>query len=112
LSTSFTESTATSPAFVTTSADRDLQARVILFIKQRQVARGSNLTVLAHRGVITLFGVVPTFYQRQLLHSLVCRVAGVVLVQDELEVAPPDLPARQPLNPSPRAVSDLALTAC
>lgn len=76
-----------SPAQYIVSADRDLQARVALFIKQRQLHRGADLTILSHRGVITLLGLVPTFHQRQLLRSLVSRVAGVVLVQDELEVA-------------------------
>lgn len=75
---------ATSPV---TSADRDLQNRVSLFIQQRQLSRGAQqLTVLASRGVVTLSGIVPTFHQRQLLHSLTRHVAGVVQVRDELDV--------------------------
>ena len=73
----------------TTAADRDLQERVALFIQQRQLARGAELTVFARRGVVTLIGVVNTFHQRQLLQSLVRRVAGVVQLQDELEVITP-----------------------
>jgi osmotically-inducible protein OsmY len=69
-----------------TAADRDLQNRVSLFIQQRQLSRGAQLTVLAERGVVTLSGIVPTFHQRQLLHSLTRHVAGVVQVRDELDV--------------------------
>lgn len=73
----------------TTAADRDLQQRVALYIQQRHLARGSELKILARRGVVTLIGVVSTFHQRQLLQSLVRRVAGVVQIQDELEVGTP-----------------------
>jgi hypothetical protein len=78
---------ATLPISPPTSADRDLQNRVSLFIQQRQLSRGAQqLTVLASRGVVTLSGIVPTFHQRQLLHSLTRHVAGVVQVRDELDV--------------------------
>jgi len=78
-----------SPTSALTSADRDLQNRVALFIQQRQLSRGAKLTVLARRGVVTLSGVVSTFHQRQLLHSLTRHVAGVIQVQDELDVEIP-----------------------
>jgi osmotically-inducible protein OsmY len=77
---------ATFPTFAVNPADRDLQNRVSLFIQQRQLSRGAHLTVLAQGGVVTLSGVVATFHQRQLLHSLTRHVAGVVQVRDELDV--------------------------
>lgn len=77
---------ATFPTSTVTPADRDLQHRVSLFIQQRQLSRGAQLTVLARRGVVTLSGIVTTFHQRQLLHSLTRHVAGVVQVRDELDV--------------------------
>lgn len=77
---------ATLPTLPVNSADRDLQQRVSLFIQQRQLSRGAQLTVLAQGGVITLSGIVTTFHQRQLLHSLTRHVAGVVQVRDELDV--------------------------
>ena len=73
-----------------TTADQDLQDRVALFIQQRQLSRGTQLNVLARRGVVTLSGIVPSFHQRQLLHSLTRHVAGVVQVRDELDVQLPD----------------------
>jgi osmotically-inducible protein OsmY len=80
----------------TTPADRDLQHRVALFVHQRELTRGASLTIAARRGVVTLSGTVPTFHQRQLLHSFARRVAGVIQVQDELEVESydddPDVP--------------------
>ena len=69
-----------------TTSDRELQHRVALFIQQRQLSRGARLKVSAHRGVVTLAGVVPSFHHRQLLVSLARRVAGVLQVEDELEV--------------------------
>lgn len=81
---------ATIPTFTVNSADRDLQHRVSLFIQQRQLSRGARLTVLAQGGVVTLSGIVATFHQRQLLHSLTRHVAGVVQVHDELDVQTQD----------------------
>jgi osmotically-inducible protein OsmY len=69
-----------------TPADRDVQQRVALFIQQRHLSRGARLTVIARRGVVTLSGRVSSFHHRQLLVSLAQRVAGVVQVQDELDV--------------------------
>ena len=68
---------------------QDLQYRVALFLEQRHVTFGSRLKIKAERGVVTLAGQVPTFHQRQLIHSFARRVAGVVQVVDQLEVAPP-----------------------
>jgi osmotically-inducible protein OsmY len=96
----------TLPFAATTPADRDLQQRVALFIQQRQLSKGARLTVLARRGVLTLAGVVPTFHHRQLLLSLARRVAGVVQVQDELDVETYDDQESEPNSPRRR---DLAL---
>ena len=78
--------------FVTTDyADRDLQRRVALFVQQRQLTGGALLTVEARRGVVTLKGTAATFHQRQLLYSFARRVAGVIDVVDELDVALPSV---------------------
>lgn len=69
-------------------SDQDLQHRVALFVQQRRLTSGVQLSVSAHRGVITLKGSVPTFHQRQLLISYSQHVAGVVQVIDDLEVDP------------------------
>jgi len=72
----------------TSPSDQDLQHRVALFVQQRQLTFGANVTVSARRGVVILKGTVPTFHQRQLLIAFARKVAGVVQVQDELEVEP------------------------
>ena len=69
------------------TADQDLQRRVALFVQQKQLTAGARLQIEAHLGVVTLKGTVGTFHQRQLLYSFARRVAGVIQVQDELEVA-------------------------
>jgi osmotically-inducible protein OsmY len=68
--------------------DQDLERRVALFVQQKQLTAGARLQIEAHRGVVTLTGTVGTFHQRQLLYSFARRVAGVVQVEDQLEVAP------------------------
>jgi osmotically-inducible protein OsmY len=52
------------------------------------------VVIEAHRGVVTLSGRVASFYQRQLIHTLARRVAGVVQVIDQLEVDSPSPPDR------------------
>ena len=88
----------TLPVGSSTAADRDVQQRVALFIQQRHLSRGARLTVLARRGVVTLSGRVPSFHHRQLLISLAQRVAGVVQVQDELDVETYDDDEADPLS--------------
>ena len=77
----------------------ELQSRVALFLKQRQVTVGGRVVVSADRGVVTLSGQVPTYYQRQLVFTLASRVAGVVRVIDQLEVPPPVSPPSRPSRP-------------
>jgi osmotically-inducible protein OsmY len=68
-------------------SDCDLAQRVKLMIEQRQLLKGARVTISARLGIVTLAGSVPSFHQRQLLHSLARHVAGVLQVCDELEVA-------------------------
>ena len=70
-------------------SDQDLQHRVALFVQQKQLTTGARLQIEARRGVVTLKGTVSTFHQRQLLFASARRVAGVIGVQDELEVTRP-----------------------
>ena len=86
----------TLPARSTDPNAYDLQHRVALFLQQHRLSTGAQLRIEADRGVITLSGQVPSFHQRQLIHSFARRVAGVVQVIDELAVqpvVPPTLPA-------------------
>ena len=88
----------TLPLASSTPADRDVQQRVALFIQQRHLSRGARLIVLARRGVVTLSGRVSSFHHRQLLVSLTQRVAGVVQVQDELDVETYDDGQAEPIS--------------
>jgi osmotically-inducible protein OsmY len=74
-------------------ASHELQDRVALFLQQRQVTLGGRVVVEAHRGVVTISGQLPTYYQRQLVHTFTRRVAGVVQVIDQIEVVGPPSPA-------------------
>jgi osmotically-inducible protein OsmY len=56
------------------------------------------LRIDAAHGVVTISGIVPSLYQRQLILALARRVAGVHSVNDQLEVRlPPAFPATKPV---------------
>jgi osmotically-inducible protein OsmY len=84
----------TLPARSTDPNAYDLQYRVALFLQQHRLSSGAHLRIEADCGVITLWGQVPSFHQRQLIHSFTRRVAGVVQVVDQLEVQPVEPPTR------------------
>lgn len=72
--------------FDPTHTDHDLTARVRLALvaSQRSTLRSVMPEVTA--GVVTLRGVLPTFFDRQVAFETARHVAGVHRVQDELEV--------------------------
>jgi osmotically-inducible protein OsmY len=72
-------------------ADADLRRRVISFLAGRHLAALRSIEVEARGGTVTLRGKVHTFYEKQLTQQCSRRVAGVVRVIDEVDVA---LPAR------------------
>ena len=73
---------------VNEAADRDLERRVVNYLRDRQVPSFRRLGVESDNGTVTLRGQVRSFYEKQLsLHS--CRrVAGVLRLIDELDVVP------------------------
>jgi len=78
--------------FVTTSVfheegDRDLERRVSAFLAARSVPALRRLYVHSRQGVVTLRGHVHTFYEKQLSGHAARRVAGVVRLVDDVQVA-------------------------
>ncbi len=67
--------------------DRDLERRVTAFLAGRNVPALRRLYVRSSQGVVTLRGHVQTFYEKQLGGSVARRVAGVVQLVDDVEVA-------------------------
>jgi len=70
-------------------ADQELGQRVQLYLVHSGHACLRSLGVYAHNGVITLRGIVPRFYARQVAMSCAQRVAGVREIVDEIEVGAP-----------------------
>lgn len=71
------------------SADADLLLRLGIALAARQRAAWRVVRVAAQNGVVRLEGVVPTFYDRQLILSVARHVAGVLRVEDELAIDEP-----------------------
>jgi hypothetical protein len=67
--------------------DRDLERRVSAFLAGRNVPALRRLYVRSSQGVVTLRGHVRTFYEKQLSGSAARRVAGVVHLVDDVQVA-------------------------
>jgi hypothetical protein len=74
-------------------SNRELCRRVINYLVARHVPGARWLEIEADQGVVTLRGVVRSFYQKQLCTHCCQRVAGVIRVRDELEVAIPEVAA-------------------
>ncbi len=70
--------------FISADADLLLRLRIALSVKRRAGWHLVNIAV--QDGTVTLGGVVPSFYDRQLIASLVRHVAGVHRVDDQLSV--------------------------
>lgn len=66
--------------------DRDLERRVVSFLRGRQRSLGC-ITATAKAGTVTLRGTVRSFYERQLCIEFSRHVAGVVKLVDRIEVA-------------------------
>ncbi len=77
-----------------TDADLFLRLRIALSVKKRAGWHLVRMTV--QHGVVQLVGVVPAFYDRQLIAALVRHVAGVRGIEDKLEVGDPSI--RQQVN--------------
>lgn len=70
-------------------ADADLRRRVLSFLAGRHLAALRSIEVEARGGTVTLRGKVHTFYEKQLTQQCSRRVAGVVRLIDEVDVAQP-----------------------
>ena len=66
--------------------DKDLRLRVLLFLAQKGHPPLRKLAVEAHAGVVTIRGVLPTFYLRQQAIACAQHVAGVLSVIDETRI--------------------------
>jgi hypothetical protein len=67
--------------------DRDLERRVTAFLAERNVPALRRLIVELRQGVVTLRGRVQTFYEKQMGGHIARRVAGVVQLIDDVQVA-------------------------
>lgn len=65
----------------------NLQRRVVNYLFSRQVPSLRRMAVEADDGIVTIRGMVGSYYEKQLCLSCCQRVAGVVKLVDEVEVA-------------------------
>ncbi len=66
--------------------DRELKTRIVNFLFGQNVPDLRMLNVTAKTGVVTIRGVVRSFYHKQLCLGCCQRVAGVVRLHDEIDV--------------------------
>jgi hypothetical protein len=71
------------------SIDADLLTRVGIALTMRLSHTLHAIHIQVDNGIVTLRGLVPSFYDRQLAIEVTRRVAGVLKVRDELSVATP-----------------------
>ncbi|MBW3599519.1 MAG: BON domain-containing protein [Planctomycetes bacterium] len=69
--------------------DRELENRVRRFLAGLHRHRLLKLEIEAKNGEVTVSGVLDTFYEKQIALSSCRRVAGVVTVNEKIEVGPP-----------------------
>jgi osmotically-inducible protein OsmY len=67
--------------------DRDLERRVVNFLRGWQMPGLRNVEVEAAGGTVTLRGTVNSFYEKQLSQQCCRRVAGVLKLVDAVSVA-------------------------
>ena len=72
-------------------SDADLLLRLRIALSVHKRAGWHLVCFTAQNGVVQLAGVVPTFYDRQLIAALVRHVAGVFSVEDNLAVGDPSI---------------------
>jgi len=73
------------------AADLDLLRRLRIALSIHKRAGWHLVHFDAQNGVVQLAGVVPTFYDRQLIAALVRHVAGVFGIEDNLAVGDPSI---------------------
>ena len=80
------------------AGDADLLTRVGIALTLRMRHTLHAIHIVVDNGAVTLKGVVPTFYDRQLAIEVTRHIAGVLRVKDELSVVP-NKSAANPSNP-------------
>lgn len=70
--------------------DRELERRVIAYLRLCHISSLRRIVVEVQEGIVTLHGRVQSFYQRQLCLNCCQRVAGFVKLIDLIEVAADD----------------------
>src|SRR5690348_17082627 len=73
------------------SADADLLIRLRIALSVQRRAGWHLVRFTARHGIVQLAGVVPAYYDRQLIVALVRHVAGVRGIEDNLAVGDPSL---------------------
>jgi hypothetical protein len=71
------------------ASDSDLLRRLRIALSIHRRAGWHLVHFTAQNGIVQLSGVVPTYYDRQLIAALVRRVAGVYGIDDQLMVGDP-----------------------
>lgn len=66
--------------------DADLKQRVENFLRQKKVMRRDNVCIEVNKGLVTLDGRVRSYYEKQLFLSACQRVAGVMHIEDNIDV--------------------------
>lgn len=84
-------------------ADADLSLRLRIALSVHKRAGWHLVTFSVQNGVVQLAGIVPTFYDRQLIAALVRHVAGVFGIEDKLAVGEPSI--RQQVTEADSATS-------
>ena len=69
-------------------SDSDLKRRITNFPFRQHFSDLRRMEVTANKGVVTIRGRVRSFHQRQLCIHCCQRVAGVVQINDEINVVP------------------------
>jgi osmotically-inducible protein OsmY len=69
-----------------TRNDRDVERRVINYLSRQHFPGLRSVEVEAAQGVVTIRGRVKSFHERQLCINCCQRVAGVVHLNDEIQV--------------------------
>jgi hypothetical protein len=73
------------------SSDADLLLRLRLALSIQRRAGWHLVRFTARHGIVQLAGVVPAYYDRQLIVALVRHVAGVRGIEDNLAVGDPSI---------------------
>jgi osmotically-inducible protein OsmY len=82
-----------------THVDRELERRVVNYLAQQHFPRLQRMEVKARQGVVSIRGRVNSYYERQLCINCCQRVAGVIQLDDGIEVR---RRAPEPVVESPR----------